>query len=81
MRLILAFNKEDATAQCMMMYMGGTETTGNSISYLLHELAIDQAIQDRVRQEITTVLKQSETTVFTYDHLHLLTYTNMVING
>lgn len=50
------------------------------MSYCLYELAQNQDIQDRLRNEIQTVLEEQEGQL-TYESIKAMTYLNQVISG
>lgn len=62
------------------MYVAGTETTGNTLSFLLYELALHQDIQDKVRDEINAMLQKTSGEITNSD-LNTLPYTDQVISG
>lgn len=48
----------EAAAQAFVFYLAGFETSSTTVTFCLYELSMHQDIQDRVRQEIRTVLKK-----------------------
>lgn len=54
--------------------------SGNALTYILYELALHPEIQQRVRNEVQSILRANEG-VPTYDSLKKMTYCEMVING
>uniref|UniRef100_A0AAT9UTL7 Cytochrome P450 6PZ32 n=1 Tax=Maconellicoccus hirsutus TaxID=177089 RepID=A0AAT9UTL7_MACHI len=65
-------------AQCFIFFGAGFETSSTALSFLLLELALHQDIQDKVREEINTLIN-SNPEGLTYDILKDMTYVDMVI--
>uniref|UniRef100_A0AAT9UTJ8 Cytochrome P450 6PZ30 n=1 Tax=Maconellicoccus hirsutus TaxID=177089 RepID=A0AAT9UTJ8_MACHI len=63
----------------MVFFMAGYETASTNICYLLLELAQNPSIQEKVRNEINTVLSTNDGQL-NYDDLKKMTYTDMVID-
>lgn len=70
---------EELAAQCFVFFLAGFETSSTTATFVLYELAIHQDIQDRVREEIRTVLAKHDNKI-TYDSLSELTYMQQVID-
>jgi cytochrome P450 family 6 len=66
-------------AQVFVFYAGGYETSASTVSFLLHELAMHQDIQNRVFDEINEVLEKNNNQL-SYDCLKEMTYMNQVFN-
>lgn len=67
-------------AQSFIFLLGGAEENSAVISYVLLELSHHLEIQERLRNEIETVLEHSNGEI-TYESLNQMTYLNQVING
>ncbi|KAH9510158.1 hypothetical protein Btru_043620 [Bulinus truncatus] len=68
---------EEVIGQSMLVIFAGLETTATTLQMCLFELAKHQDIQDKVYEEISTVLQNESPTA---DDLHNLHYTECVIN-
>lgn len=71
---------DEAAAQCFVFFLAGFETSSTTMTFALYELAQQQDIQDRVREEIQTVLAKHDDQM-TYDSLSDLKYMKQVIDG
>lgn len=71
---------DELAAQCFIFFIAGFETSSTTATFVLYELATHQDIQDKVREEIRTVLAKHENKI-TYDSLNELTYMRQVIDG
>nr|CAD7463171.1 unnamed protein product [Timema tahoe] len=66
-------------AQCFVFYLAGFETSTSAISFCLHELAINQDIQDRLAEEICTILRAQDNKI-TYEIINKMNYLDQVVN-
>ena len=64
----------------MLSFFAGFETSSTAMSFVLFELAINQDIQDKVREEVLKVKKAHDGKI-TYDALGEMHYLHMVFNG
>ncbi|XP_076269064.1 cytochrome P450 6k1-like [Rhynchophorus ferrugineus] len=69
---------EDVTAQCLLFFIAGFETSATTMTYALLELAQNEDIQEKVRQEVNEVLAKYDG-VMTYEAMLDLKYTESVI--
>ncbi|XP_072747767.1 cytochrome P450 9e2-like [Anoplolepis gracilipes] len=53
------FDIEEMTAQAFIFFFGGFDTVSTAMCFLVHEIAINPDIQDRLREEIDHVLKKT----------------------
>uniref|UniRef100_A0AAT9UTF6 Cytochrome P450 6PZ15 n=1 Tax=Maconellicoccus hirsutus TaxID=177089 RepID=A0AAT9UTF6_MACHI len=74
----IAMTFELMTAQCFVFFIAGFETSSSTLSYMLLELSQHQDIQQKVRQEIITVLQKHDNQL-SYDMLKELKYLDLVI--
>ncbi|XP_068241539.1 cytochrome P450 3A24-like [Palaemon carinicauda] len=65
------------TAQCVLFYIAGYDTTATTLSFLSYCLALHPDIQQKCMQEIETVLERYEGEI-TYESLQEMTYLDMV---
>ncbi|XP_046482183.1 probable cytochrome P450 6a13 [Neodiprion pinetum] len=65
-------------AQAFVFFAAGFETSSTAISFCLHELAVNQDIQDRLRDEINETKAASDGEV-TWDGLNSMKYLDMVV--
>lgn len=70
----------EIAAQSLVFYAAGFETSSSTMNYALFELAQNQEIQEKVRDEIHTVLEQHEGKV-TYDAIMEMQYLANVVDG
>ncbi|KAJ8913634.1 hypothetical protein NQ315_007351 [Exocentrus adspersus] len=68
-----------AAAQCFFFFLAGFETSSTTMTFTLYQLALNQNVQDRVRNEIKTVLAKHGNQI-TYDALNELKYMKQVID-
>ncbi|KAJ8913637.1 hypothetical protein NQ315_007354 [Exocentrus adspersus] len=66
-------------AQSYVFFIAGFETSSTTMTFALFELAIHPQIQDKLREEISTVLKKHQDQI-TYDSLNDLKYMSQVID-
>ncbi|ETN65668.1 cytochrome P450 [Anopheles darlingi] len=69
---------DDMAAQAFVFFLAGFETSSTTMSFCLYELALNQAIQDRARQEVRDVLQQHDS--ISYEAVHEMKYIEMCIN-
>ncbi|KAJ3651615.1 hypothetical protein Zmor_017644 [Zophobas morio] len=70
---------EEVTAQSFVFFLAGFETSSTAMTFALYELAKNQDIQQKVRDEISTVLAKHDGKV-TYDAIKDMTYMNQVLD-
>lgn len=67
-------------AQCFVFFAAGFESSSTALGLLMLELAIHQDIQQKMRDEINTVMDNSPDGL-TYDVLWDMPYVDMVMTG
>ena len=67
-------------AQALTFLMAGYETSGNTLSFALYELALHPEIQKRLRAEIMQVLSKHDGQL-TYDGIQNMLYLDRVVSG
>ncbi|XP_063223441.1 cytochrome P450 6k1-like [Bacillus rossius redtenbacheri] len=70
---------DDFVAQAFIFILAGFETSSSVLSFALYELAMNPAVQDRLRREIQAVLEKHNSEV-TYDAIAEMAYLEMVIS-
>ncbi|KAF2879303.1 hypothetical protein ILUMI_26858 [Ignelater luminosus] len=74
----IKFEGDRVVAQAVMFYAAGFETTSGAMSFALYELCLQPTIQNKVREEIRSVLSQHGS--ITYEALQELKYMDMDAN-
>ena len=86
LELILAFallaevTMDVIAAQAFVFYVAGFETTSTTMTFCLYELARNPNIQERVRNEIDTVLERHGGNI-TYEAISEMEYLDKVVSG
>lgn len=69
----------EGAAQAFIFFLAGFETSSTTAAFCLYELAINQDMQEKVRQEIFSKLGENDE--LSYESLHEMTYLHKVILG
>lgn len=69
----------ELAAESFIFFLGGFETSSSLSVFTIYELAQNQEIQERLRQEIASGLKENEGKL-TYDLLFSFKYLDMIVN-
>ncbi|XP_012541574.2 cytochrome P450 9e2 [Monomorium pharaonis] len=69
----------DIVSQAFIFFFAGFETSSTLMSFIAHELAVNQDIQDRLREEIQQYLAEGNGEI-TYESLSKMTYMDMVVS-
>ncbi|XP_017769503.1 PREDICTED: cytochrome P450 9e2 [Nicrophorus vespilloides] len=75
----IQISNEDITAQALIFFFGGFDTTSYLMCFLAYELAVNPDIQDKLRQEIQDTLENCNGKV-TYEALMKMKYLDMIIS-
>ncbi|RZB38957.1 p450 domain containing protein [Asbolus verrucosus] len=70
---------EEVTAQSFIFFLAGFETSSTTMTFTLYELAKNQHIQQKMREEIESVLTKHNGK-FSYDAIQDMKYMNQVLN-
>ncbi|CAH2007828.1 unnamed protein product [Acanthoscelides obtectus] len=70
---------EEAAAQAFIFFLAGFETTSTTISFALFEMAQNQSIQERAREEVTRLFDKHEG--LTYDAVMEMSYVDTILFG
>lgn len=74
------FKDIDVIAQAMTFYADGFETSSIALSFSLYEIASNKHVQEKLQQEIETVLAKYGGEI-TYDAVQEMTYLECVLCG
>jgi cytochrome P450 family 9 len=83
---LLSSSKDDVlddvgiVANCVQFILGGYDMTQSLLLFCAYALAVNQEVQDKLREEIETVLEENDGE-FGYDTVTKMIYLDMVING
>lgn len=72
--------ENELAAQVFVFYVAGFETSSTTTSFALYELAANQCLQDKAREEINAVLKRHDGKL-TYDALSEMVYLRQIVEG
>lgn len=72
---------EELAAQVFVFFLGGFETSSSTTTYALYELALNQELQDRLRDEINEAYESTSDLQLTYDTIMNLPYLDQVLSG
>ncbi|KAK4878165.1 hypothetical protein RN001_010671 [Aquatica leii] len=70
---------EEVAAQALLFFLAGFETSSSVMMYCLFELALNQNIQEKLREELNAVIKDYDQVV-TYECLNDLVYMGQVLD-
>ena len=67
-------------SQAFVFFVAGFETSSTTLSFCLHELAVNPDIQDKLRDSIKLTLKKYDGKI-TYESLQNMPYLDQVVDG
>nr|AKZ17689.1 cytochrome P450 monooxygenase CYP6BK19 [Tenebrio molitor] len=70
---------EEIAAQSVVFFVAGFETSSTTMSFALYELAKNQDIQEKVREEVKSVLAKYDGKI-TYEAIHDMKYMDLVLS-
>lgn len=73
------FSPTEMAAEVFLIYVAAFETSATAMSFALYELALNQEIQNRLRNEIKVGIEENDGK-FTYEIFSSFKYLNMIIN-
>lgn len=68
------------TAQAFAFFFAGFDTSSLTISHALYEMALDESIQDKVREEIREVMSRNHGKL-SYESIEDMKYLHKVFSG
>lgn len=71
---------EEIASQCFLFFLAGYETSSTTTSFALYEMAKNQVVQERLRNEINETLKKIDGEM-TYEAINDIPYLDQVISG
>jgi cytochrome P450 len=74
------FTLFEAAAQAFVFFVGGFETSSTTMQFALYELALNKDVQERLREEIKSVLDKHDGKI-TYDGINEMDYLDRVVSG
>lgn len=74
------WHDDDLVAQCLIFFFAGFETVSTLMCFMAHELAMNPDVQSRLYDEIMEVEVELNNQPLTYEHLHKMTYLDMVVS-
>jgi cytochrome P450 family 6 len=77
---LIVFNEDDVVAQAVTFFGDGFETSSTALSFSLYALATNPDVQERLREEVESVLKRHGGEL-TFDSVQEMTYLDMVFAG
>lgn len=78
--LFSELDENSIAAQAFVFFAAGYETSSNTIAFCLHELALNEEIQEKTRQDINDCITKRDGKL-TYDAVQDMKYLDLVILG
>jgi cytochrome P450 family 6 len=78
--MLAEFTDTLLASQAFIFFLAGFETSSTTLSFCLHELALNVQIQERLREEINSTLEKYEGKI-TYDGIQSMSYLDKVVDG
>ncbi|KOB66771.1 Cytochrome P450, partial [Operophtera brumata] len=75
-----AWSNDDLVSQAFLFFLAGFETVSSTMSFLLHELAVNPDVQERLVEEIRENDKRKGDK-FDYNSIQNMSYMDMVVSG
>lgn len=71
---------EDITAQAMIFFFAGFDSVSSLMTFAAYELAVNNKVQDKLREEIQTVLEDCNGQP-TFEAINGMKYMDMIVSG
>jgi hypothetical protein len=78
--ILTEFTDTLLASQAFIFFLAGFETSSTTLSFCLHELALNPEVQERLREEIDSTLEKYKGKM-TYDGIQSMTYLDQVVDG
>ncbi|GAB0096689.1 Cytochrome P450 [Sergentomyia squamirostris] len=72
--------EDDLTAQCLIFFLAGFDTSSTCMSFTAHELAVNPEVQKKLLEEVDATYEKLEGKPLTYEALQNMPYLDMVIS-
>ncbi|OAD56683.1 Cytochrome P450 9e2 [Eufriesea mexicana] len=70
---------DDITSQAFLFFLGGSDSLANLLCYMVHELAVNPNIQERLHEEVNHYFEEMKGEI-SYETLSKMEYMDMVIS-
>lgn len=67
-------------AQCLVFFFAGFETVSTLLSFMAHELACNEDVQERLYEEIVATERELKGKPITYEAIQKFKYLDMVVS-
>lgn len=81
LNIFSVWEEDDLTAQCLLFFLAGFDTSSTLLSFIGHELAINSDIQIKLLNEVDQFNYRLNGTKMNYETINQMTYLDMVVNG
>ncbi|GIY17062.1 cytochrome P450 3A13 [Caerostris extrusa] len=69
---------DELVAQCVIFFLAGYDTTASTLSFASYQLALNQSVQDKLREEVDQVIQENNGQL-TYEAVQSMKYLDNVI--
>lgn len=77
---VKSYTIQEVTAQALIFFVAGSETSATTIAFCLYELAKNPGVQQRLQEEIDSAVKLTNGQ-FTFDSINAMNYLRCCIDG